>query len=251
MADCQFDFYYQPQIDLATNKIVGVEALLRWHHPERGAISPATFIPVAEETGMILPIGDWVLEEACAQASRWKDQLDRPITIAVNLSAVQFKGDIAARMIELLHDHQLSPRQIELEITERILMRDTDSNLTMLQRLSDIGICFSMDDFGTGYANLSYLRRFPFSKIKIDQSFIHDINTNADAAAIVRAVIGLGGSLDMVVTAEGVETEEQLLYLRHAGCTQAQGITSAGPLPAEEITRVLGMSRGHSSPRSI
>ncbi len=236
LAADQFELYYQPQLDLATGEIVGVEALLRWHHPERGAISPAEFIPIAEETGLIVPIGDWVLRQACTQARAWQDKIAPNITIAVNLSAVQFKSDIAATMIQLLHDYQLPPKLIELEITERIMMRDTDANLTILRRLSDIGIRFSMDDFGTGYASLSYLRRFPFSKIKIDQSFVRDINTKADAAAIVRAVIGLGNSLDMVVTAEGVETDEQLQYLRKAGCTQAQGYFIGKPVPAENVT---------------
>ncbi len=235
----QFQLHYQPQLDLASGEIVGVEALLRWHHPERGPVSPTEFIPIAEETGLIVTIGDWVLEQACRQASTWQKELDRTMTIAVNLSAVQFKSDIATTMIRLLHRYQLSPKHIELEITERILMRDTDANLGILRQLSDIGICFSMDDFGTGYASLSYLRRFPFSKIKIDQSFVRDINTNADAAAIVRAVIGLGSSLEMVVTAEGVETEDQLNYLQTAGCTQAQGYFIGKPVPADVIARLF------------
>ena len=239
LAGDQFELHYQPQLDLAKGEIVGVEALLRWHHPERGAISPVDFIPIAEETGLIAPIGDWVLRQACAQARAWRDQLAQDITIAINLSAVQFKSDIAATVIKLLDDYQLSPKQIELEITERILMRDSDTNLTILQRLSDIGIRFSMDDFGTGYASLSYLRRFPFSKIKIDQSFVRDINTSADAAAIVRAVIGLGRSLEIAVTAEGVETDDQLQYLRREGCTQAQGYYIGRPVPAERFAAML------------
>lgn len=240
----QFHLHYQPQLDLASGEIVGFEALLRWHHPERGSVSPAEFIPIAEETGLIVTIGDWVLEQACRQACAWQKDLDRTMTIAVNLSAVQFKSDIATTMIRLLRRYQLSPKHIELEITERILMRDTDANLTVLRQLSDIGICFSMDDFGTGYASLSYLRRFPFSKIKIDQSFVRDINTNADAAAIVRAVIGLGSSLEMVVTAEGVETEDQLQYLKRAGCTQAQGYFIGKPVPAETIARMFSKDIG-------
>ncbi len=247
LSDDQFELHYQPQLDLAKGEIVGVEALLRWHHPESGPVSPAEFIPIAEETGLIVPIGDWVLQKACAQARDWRDRYALDLAVAVNLSAVQFKSDLAGTMTELLRQFQLSPGQIELEITERILMRDTDTNLTILRRLSEMGIRFSMDDFGTGYASLSYLRKFPFSKIKIDQSFVRDIDTNADAAAIVRAVIGLGSSLEIAVTAEGVETEEQLQYLMKAGCTQAQGYFIGKPVPAETIVAIFESSIPHTA----
>jgi diguanylate cyclase (GGDEF)-like protein len=234
----EFELYYQPLVSLIMNKIIGFEALLRWHHPVRGLVSPLDFIPVAEETGMIVAIGEWALRTACVEAATWPDDL----SVAVNLSAVQFKqGDIIATVEAALALSGLRPKRLELEITESVFLRDTVGTLAALHRLRAMGIGVALDDFGTGYSSLSYLHSFPFNKIKIDQSFVRDLLTNKESLSIVRAVTGLGKSLGIKTIAEGVETLEQLNRLRDKGCTEAQGYFFSRPRPAGELPLLIKM----------
>jgi diguanylate cyclase (GGDEF)-like protein len=232
----EFELYYQPQVDLIESKVVGFEALLRWHHPVRGSVSPQDFIPVAEETGMIVAIGEWVLRTACFEAENWPWD----IAVAVNLSSVQFrKSGLVATVQAALAASGLRPDRLELEITESVLLRDTADTLAALHRLRAMGVSVALDDFGTGYSSLSYLRCFPFSKIKIDQSFVHDLMTNRESMSIIRAVIGLGESLGIKTTAEGVETLEQLNMLRKERCTEVQGYFFSRPRPAGEVPLLI------------
>jgi diguanylate cyclase (GGDEF)-like protein len=232
----EFEIYYQPLIGLVSGKITGFEALLRWNHPVRGLVSPMEFIPVAEETGMIVAIGAWVLRMACFEAENWPVD----IRIAVNLSPVQFrKGDLAATVQAALIASGLRPKRLELEITESVLLDETVGTLTVLHQLRAMGVGIALDDFGTGYSSLSYLRSFPFDKIKIDQSFVRDLMTNKESMSIVRAVIGLGHSLSIRITAEGVETLEQLERLREEGCTEVQGYLFSRPRPASEVPMLI------------
>jgi diguanylate cyclase (GGDEF)-like protein len=227
---------YQPLLSLHENRIVGLEALLRWDHPERGTIPPQEFVPVAEETGLIIPIGEWVLREACAAAASWPDD----VSIAVNLSPVQFKNrNLTHHVTNALAESGLSPRRLELEITESLLLSDSDLTIKILHQLRRLGVRISMDDFGTGYSSLSHLRSFPFDKIKIDRSFVHELTSRSDSAAIVTAVIGLGRSLGIATTAEGVETEAQLDIVREQGCSEVQGFLFSPPLPAVAVARLL------------
>ncbi len=228
-----FQLEYQPLLDLATNEVSGCEALLRWNHPERGRISPAAFIPVAEATGLIVPIGEWALREACAEAATWPGEA----MIAVNLSAVQFRSRLLVQtVVDALNHSGLSPRRLELEITESVLLDDSEGTLCVLRQLRDLGVRIALDDFGTGYSSLSYLRSFPFHKIKIDRCFIADLsNENGGALAIFRAVVQLGASLGMAITAEGVETAEQLAIVRAEGCSEAQGYLFSPPRSAADI----------------
>jgi diguanylate cyclase (GGDEF)-like protein/PAS domain S-box-containing protein len=236
LAQGEFELFYQPIVNLRHNDLSGFEALLRWHHPERGIVSPAEFIPLAEEIGLITPIGEWVLRKACTDAKLWPD----PIVVAVNLSPVQFKSkNLVSTIVSALATSGLPPRRLEVEITETVLIQDNDTTLAVLHQLRDLGVRISMDDFGTGYSSLSYLRRFPFDKIKIDRSFIRDLARRDDSRSIVRAVTGLGASLGMVTTAEGVETEEQLRLLRAEGCTQVQGYLFSPPRPLREIGELI------------
>ncbi len=232
----EFELFYQPLVNLGSNAVTGFEALLRWHHPERGMISPAEFIPLAEEIGLIVPLGEWVLRQACSQAATWPGE----IKVAVNLSPAQFRsrGVVQAVMSALAHS-RLAPERLELEITETVLLGETDANLATLHRLREIGARISMDDFGTGYSSLSYLRSFPFDKIKIDRSFVRELAERPDCVAIVRAVTGLGASLGIATTAEGVETREQLERLRREGCTEVQGFLFSPPRPAGEIACLM------------
>ena len=232
----EFELYYQPIIDVKTGQITSCEALIRWHHPERGMIPPAEFIPVAEETGLIVPIGEWVLRKACAEAARWP----KHVTIAVNLSPAQFKSrNLVQTVISALAASGLSPGRLELEITELVLLQDNEGAFAILHHLRDLGIKIAMDDFGTGYSSLGYLRSFPFDKIKIDQSFIQDLPGKEDSVAIVRAVVGLSSSLGITTTAEGVETKEQLASLTSEGCNEFQGFLFSRPRPAAEVERIL------------
>jgi diguanylate cyclase (GGDEF)-like protein len=232
----EFELYYQPIVSLITNKISGFEALLRWHHPVRGLVSPMDFIPVAEETGMIVAIGEWVLHTACFEAENWPDD----ITVAVNLSPVQFKkGDLVGTVQAALAASGLRPDRLELEITESVFLRDTVGTLTALHQLRAMGIGVALDDFGTGYSSLSYLHSFPFSKIKIDQSFVRDLMTNKESVSIIRAVTGLGKSLGIKTIAEGVETAKQLDRLRMEGCTEVQGYFFSRPRPASEVPALI------------
>jgi diguanylate cyclase (GGDEF)-like protein/PAS domain S-box-containing protein len=217
---------YQPQGDIGSKVITGFEALLRWEHPARGAISPAVFIPIAEETGAILEIGDWVLKTACREAATW----NQPLTVAVNVSAVQlYHADFARDLHQILLDTGLSPRRLEIEITETALVRDFDRALATLRQIKALGVRIAMDDFGTGYSSLSNLRAFPFDKIKIDGSFIRSVNSNDQAATIVRAVLGLGRGLGLPVLAEGVETDAELQFLQRERCDEAQGYLLGRP----------------------
>jgi diguanylate cyclase (GGDEF)-like protein/PAS domain S-box-containing protein len=228
---------YQPIVDLRTNRIAGFEALVRWQHPVRGLVLPSEFIPVAEESGLILPIGEWVLREACREAANWPG----PAGIAVNLSPVQFRGnDLARTVTDALAKAGLAPNRLELEITESVLLQDTEANLALLRSFKQSGIRISMDDFGTGYSSLGYLRRFPFDKVKIDRSFISDLPASAESAAILRAVVGLGASLGVTTTAEGVETREQLDYLRAERCDQAQGYLFSRPVSGGKVAALIG-----------
>jgi diguanylate cyclase (GGDEF)-like protein len=232
----EFELYYQPVVSLIANKLIGFEALLRWHHPVQGLVSPLDFIPVAEETGMIVAIGEWVLRTACLEAAAWSADL----SIAVNLSPVQFKhGDIIATLQAALAASGLRPDRLELEITESVFLRDTVGTMKALHQLRAMGIGVALDDFGTGYSSLSYLHSFPFNKIKIDQSFVRDLMTNKESMSIVRAVTGLGTSLGIKTTAEGVETLEQLNKLRAKGCTEGQGYFFSRPRPAKEIPSMI------------
>jgi diguanylate cyclase (GGDEF)-like protein len=232
----QFELHYQPVVSLQNRRIVSFEALLRWPHPERGLVPPAEFIPLAEEIGLISTISAWVLKEACAEAMKWPGN----ITVAVNLSPMQFKNtavllDVAAA----LGASGLPASRLELEITEAALLQDTDTTLSMLNHLRELGVHIAMDDFGTGYSSLGYLRKFPFDRIKIDRSFIRDLSERADSVAIVRAVAGIGSTLGISTTAEGVETEQQLLRLKDEGCTEVQGYLFSAPRPARDLDQLL------------
>ncbi|KAA2236907.1 EAL domain-containing protein [Salinarimonas soli] len=236
LAQGEFVLHYQPFVNVRSGTVTGFEALLRWRHPERGMISPAEFIPLAEEIGLIVPIGEWVLRQACADAAAWP----APIGVAVNLSPVQVRSrHLVTAVFSALAASHLPASRLELEITEAVMLDDTESTLATLHQLRALGARISMDDFGTGYSSLSYLRRFPFDKIKIDQSFIRDLPARDDSVAIVRAVAGLGHSLGMTTTAEGVETVEQLASLEREGCKEVQGYLFARPLPLSELQPFL------------
>jgi diguanylate cyclase (GGDEF)-like protein len=236
IANGEFELFYQPLVDMKTEYVTGFEALIRWHHPERGMIPPLDFIPIAEETGLIVPMGDWVLRQACAEAATWPGN----VKIAVNLSPVQFKNKVLLpSVVSALAASGLSPNRLELEITESVLLQDSGATLAVLHELRGLGVRISMDDFGTGYSSLSYLRKFPFDKIKIDQSFIFDMSDHDDSLAIVRAVIAMGSGLGIATTAEGVETAEQFKRLKLEGCTEVQGYLFSPPRPAAEVKGLL------------
>ncbi|MBK3665818.1 EAL domain-containing protein [Bradyrhizobium diazoefficiens] len=240
----EFQPYYQPIRDVASDRVVVFEALLRWNHPQRGLISPINFIPLAEETGLIVQLGELVLHRACADAATWPDDID----VAVNLSPVQFKNpNLIASVTEALEKSGLAARRLELEITESVLLQNSEATLTTLHELRAMGVRISLDDFGTGYSSLSYLRSFPFDKIKIDRSFVSELATREDSVAIIRAVTGLGRSLGIVTTAEGVENDAQLELLRREGCTQAQGFLFSQPRPASDVAMMLERPRMRAS----
>ena len=240
----QFHLLYQPQVELAGNRIVGFEALLRWTHETRGLVPPAEFIPLAEEIGVIGTIGEWVLRTACVEAATWPEG----VSVAVNLSPVQFhSGKLVETVASALAHSGLAPDRLELEITEGALLNDTEAVLVALNRLRAIGARISMDDFGTGYSSLSYLQKFPFDKIKIDQSFIRGMGDNLECGAIVRAVAGLGASLGMKTTAEGVETAEQLAAIRAEGCCEVQGYLTGRPISATDAASLLAAQPTHSA----
>ena|GEM_PF-583251 len=239
----EFELYYQPLVDLTTEQISGFEALIRWNHPERGIVLPADFIPLAEETALIVPIGEWVLRRACEEAAKWPSA----VRLAVNLSPVQFKTPgLRQAVINALARSGLAGSRLQLEITESVLLLNNESTLDTLHQLRALGVRISMDDFGTGYSSLSYLRSFPFDKIKIDRSFVHDLSDNKESRAIIRAVVGLGSSLGMSTTAEGVETREELDYMKRQGCTEAQGYFFSKPCPAKEVNALLAKQAAQS-----
>jgi len=232
----EFEIFYQPIVNLTENRISGFEALLRWNHPTRGRVPPGEFIPLAEETGLIVAIGEWVIRQACAEARAWPSDL----RVAVNVSPVQFRNkSLVSTVVSALAASGLGSDRLELEITEAVLMHTNDATLAVLHQLRSLGVRISMDDFGTGYSSLSYLRSFPFDKIKIDQTFVRDLIEKPDAIAIIRAVAGLGLSFGMTTTAEGVETQEQLDLMRAEGCTEVQGYFYSKPMPASEIAQLL------------
>jgi diguanylate cyclase (GGDEF)-like protein len=236
----EFALHYQPLFNLTSGRITGFEALLRWKHCQRGVMLPPEFISVAEDTGLIIPLSQWVLREACREATRWPQN----IKLAVNLSPVQFRGrTLEQDVVHALASSGLSPDRLELEITETVLLEDSKKTMQALHQLRSMGVRVSMDDFGTGYSSLSYLRMFPFDKIKIDRCFVRDLPKMNDSTAIVRAIVTLANSLGMLTTAEGVETEEQMAYLKEEGCTEVQGYLISRPLPAEDVGPMLEDAR--------
>jgi diguanylate cyclase (GGDEF)-like protein len=243
----ELSLHYQPQAEMP-HKVIGFEALIRWHHPTRGFIPPSLFIPLAEESSLIVEMGDWVLREACREAVSWPNALQ----IAVNLSPVQFLyGDLVSRVHAILIETGLSPSRLELEITEGVLIRDFERGLSILRRLKALGIRIAMDDFGSGYSSLSYLQSFPFDKIKIDRAFIANLGRNPQSAAIVRSVIGLGHGLQVPVVAEGVETQEQLKFLIEESCDQVQGYFIGRPAPISRYADIVGREASKPALRVI
>nr|WP_256367351.1 EAL domain-containing protein [Acidisphaera sp. S103] len=236
LAADEFDLHYQPVLDIQSGKVAGFEALIRWKHPVRGVIGSADFIPVAEETGLIVPIGDWVLRTACLHAASWPGDID----IAVNLSSVQFKGGrLLDSVRQALAISRLNPNRLELEITESVLLQTSEDTLGLLHQLRALGIRIALDDFGTGYSSLGYLRSFPFDKIKIDRCFVRDIDSNAGSAVIVGAVVGIARALGMTTVAEGVETLDQLALVRRQGCALVQGYLFSRPRPVDEVPALI------------
>ena len=240
LARLEFQLYYQPQVNLITRRIIGVEALLRWYCPELGTIAPGKFIPIAEETGLIIPIGQWVLKTACAQAKAWQTISQMPIRMSVNLSACQFKQEnLVETVARVLDETGLPADLLVLELTETSVMENVEATVVTLQQLKAMGIQISIDDFGTGYSSLNYLKRFPIDTLKIDRSFVQEIPTDANDAAISRAIIAMAQSLQLKVIAEGVETEEQFNFLRQSGCHAMQGYLFSRPIAAAELEKLL------------
>jgi len=236
----EFLLHYQPKIDLATGSIGGMEALIRWRHPVKGLVPPLQFIPLAEETGLIVPIGQWVLRTACAQTKAWQAGGLSPLRIAVNLSARQFSQDsLLEDVARVLAETGLEAPLLELEITESMVMRNPAHAVALLDSLKAMGVHLSIDDFGTGYSSLSYLKRFPIDNLKIDRSFIQDLPADGEDAAITRAIIAMAHSLRLTVVAEGVETEKQRTFLHQHGCNEMQGFLFSKPLSAEDFVTLL------------
>jgi diguanylate cyclase (GGDEF)-like protein len=240
LAEQQFELFYQPKISLRTGEITGAEALVRWRHPQHGLVSPAKFIPLAEDTGLILPLGDWVLKQACVQAQTWRASGAPPVQIAVNVSTHQFmEGKLVQKVRAALADSGLEAGRLKLEITESLLMQDVEQSIDTMHALTGLGVQLAIDDFGTGYSSLSYLRRFPISELKIDQAFVRDLNHNAEDAAITHTIISLARNLDLNVVAEGVETIEQAASLYEAGCNEMQGYYFSRPIAAGALYDLL------------
>ena len=239
----EFVLHYQPTMSLDSEELIGVEALIRWHHLQRGLVLPAQFVPIAEESGFIAAIGRWVLHEACRQSRAWREAGLPPMRIAINISTVELRDKgFVERVGGILEEHGLVPRDLELELTETFLVHDSNSTAAVLQSLSDLGVRIALDDFGTGYSSLSHLKRFPIDTLKIDQSFVRNLATDADDASIVSAVIGMGKGMQIRVVAEGVETREQLAFLRKRGCPEGQGYYFSRPVSAREFTQLLRRS---------
>jgi diguanylate cyclase (GGDEF)-like protein len=238
----ELEVYFQPLVRLDPHRVSGFEALLRWHHPTMGMVMPGRFIALAEETGLIAPIGEWVMRQACMEAARWPGQT----RVAVNLSPVQFeRSDIVAIVASALRESRLEPSRLELEITEGVVMRDVGDALNTMHKLQALGVRLALDDFGTGYASLSYLRSFPFDKVKVDGSFLADLH--GDGGTIIRAVLGLCGHLGLDSLVECVETEEQLDWLRQEGCTEVQGHLFSPPRPASGVAEIIGSVAGRAA----
>jgi EAL domain-containing protein (putative c-di-GMP-specific phosphodiesterase class I) len=244
----QFELYYQPRVDLPTRRIIGTEALIRWHLPGRGMVSPATFIPVAEEIGLIGQISEWVLQTACAQNKRWYDE-GLPSVVSVNISPQQFRGDNLVPLIAgALSDTRLDARCLEIEITESTVMHAGERMVEMLHGIKNLGVHIAVDDFGTGYSSLSYLKRFPVDRLKVDRSFVqHITDADADDAVIVRAIIALGHNLGLKVLAEGVETEQQIEFLRANGCDELQGYYFSKPVSAWHMGKLLAQQAANKT----
>jgi diguanylate cyclase (GGDEF)-like protein len=244
----EFELYYQPLFDLEQNKICSFEALIRWNHPKRGLISPADFVPIAEDTGLIVPIGAWVVREACEQAAQWPDD----IRIAVNVSAVQFhRGALHETILQALAASGLAPGRLEVEITESIFLEGGEATLKLLHSLRSVGVRVALDDFGTGYSSLSYLQSFPFDKLKIDRSFIQNLLTRDGASAIVRAITELAHALNIETTAEGVEETAQLMELRAHGCSSVQGFLFAEPMTAADVEELFRDAKPGDAAQSV
>ncbi len=244
----EFVLHYQPKFDIKTQALTGAEALIRWNHPKMGMVPPFDFIPLAEETGLIVPIGEWVIKEACRNMQTWKLQGYDPIRIAVNLSPRQFyQSEIVDMILDCLIEHEVKPNEFEVEITEGLLMEDTETTISLLNKLKVWGLHISIDDFGTGYCSLGYLKNFPIDTLKIDRSFVKDIMTEPDDAAITQAIIALAHTLRLSVTAEGIETEDQLKFLKQHNCNEGQGYLYSKPIPAEELTQIIN-KRGDEKP---
>jgi EAL domain-containing protein (putative c-di-GMP-specific phosphodiesterase class I) len=236
----EFILHYQPQVDLASGRMTGAEALIRWRHPDLGMVSPAQFIPVAEETGLIVPISNWVLRQACTQCVAWQAASGRPTQISVNVSSLQFRHrDFVELVTETLRRTGLDSGSLELELTESVVMHDADAVIAKLFALQEVGVRLAIDDFGTGYSSLSYLKRFPINRLKIDQSFVSDIGRNSDSEAIVEAIISMAHSLRLDTVAEGVETSEQLAFLRGRQCRHMQGYLFSRPLEPPALLKIL------------
>jgi EAL domain-containing protein (putative c-di-GMP-specific phosphodiesterase class I) len=232
----ELELHYQPLVDLRRNAVTGFEALARWRHPLKGAVPPAVFIPVAEDSGLIVPLGAWAIREACRKASEWPDDLK----VAVNLSPVQFSTpSLYDTISSVLAETGLAPHRLELEITERLLMEDSEKTLSILHRLKRLGVHISMDDFGTGYSSLSYLRSFPFDKIKVDRTFVSDLAGGTEHVVIVQAVVSIARALGMTTTAEGVETIGQQEFLAALGCDEGQGYLFSPPVPIEKVPALI------------
>ena len=240
LARREFELFYQPQMNLKTGAIVGAEALIRWRHPDRGLVEPAQFVPIAEDCGLIGPIGRWVVHEACRQAQAWQDAGLRPIPVSVNISALEFRNKGFLRnVVDILNETCLDPHYLQIELTESVLMANVESTNSVLHALKSLGVQLAIDDFGTGWSSLSYLRHLPIDALKVDKSFVQEITSSSDAAPIVSAVISLGKSLNRRVIAEGVETRDQLTFLQAEGCCEAQGYYLGRPLIAQQLAQVL------------
>jgi diguanylate cyclase (GGDEF)-like protein len=236
----EFILHYQPKVNLNTGEITGVEVLIRWNHPHRGVLLPGTFISIAEDCGLIVPLGKWVLENACLQARSWIDQGHLPMPVAINISALEFRNVNFARQVkEVLERTGLEPHYLELELTESVLMKDVQSSASILRELKEIGVRIAIDDFGTGYSSLNYLKQFPIDVLKIDQTFVHDISSGNGNDIIVNAVINMGISLNQKVVAEGIETNEQLAFLSERDCHEGQGFLLSKPLSAVDLEQVF------------
>jgi EAL domain-containing protein (putative c-di-GMP-specific phosphodiesterase class I) len=240
LSETQFLLYYQPQIDLASGEVIGAEALIRWQHPQRGLLSPAHFIPVAEERSLIVAIGEWVLHEACRQIREWQQAGMAHIPIAINLSAKHFnQRSLLNDVVQTLSDCEIPASCLELELTETSVMQDAEATIATMERLKGIGVLLALDDFGTGYSSLSQLKGLPLDSLKLDQSFVRGLPDDRNDLAICSAVIAMGHALGLNVIAEGVETPEQLAVLRELGCDQAQGYFFAKPMPADQLFKFV------------